>query len=84
MKTSTRRSLGAVVIGISAVVAVVFWASGTPLLTLQESNTTTFPGGSATAMCFKVQWPLLAVCICGLIGLVALAWPQRKPPRLQS
>ena len=83
MKTSTRKRLGAAMLVMSLLVALVLYVSGTPLLTLQESHTSSFPGGSATAAQFEMHWPLLAVCASALLGLVAFVWPQRSPPRLQ-
>jgi hypothetical protein len=84
MKTSTRKSLGAVVLVISLLVVFALYESGTPLLTLQESQTSSFSGGSVTASCFEMHWPLMAVCTSAFVGLVAFVWPQRKPPRLQA
>jgi hypothetical protein len=71
MKTSTRRSLGAVVLVISLLVALVLYVSGTPLLTLQESQTSSFPGGSVTASCFEMHFEMH----CGA-ALVHRAPPQ--------
>jgi hypothetical protein len=84
MKTSTRKSLGAMVLALSLLVTLVLYFSGTPLLSLQESHTSSFPGGSVTVSQFQMHWPFFAVCICAFLGLITILWPQRKPPRLQS
>ena len=83
MRTSIRKRLGAAVLAISLLVALVLYVSGTPMLTLLESHISSFPGGSATAAQFEMHWPLLVVCASALLGLVALVWPQRRPPRFQ-
>jgi hypothetical protein len=84
MKTSTRRILGATVLGISLAVGLALYFSGTPLLSLGQWDTTSFPGGgSATSGSIEIHWPFVAVCGPGFLGLIALVWPQRKPPRLQ-
>jgi len=69
---------------ISVLAALVFYVTGTPLLSLQESHTDSFPGGSVTVACYKMHWPLLPVSIAALLGLIAFVWPQQKPARLQS
>jgi hypothetical protein len=61
---------------------------GTPLLSVTSWQTT--PSGQGpltvvvTAAGFHVHWPLLAVGAAALGGLVALVWPDRRPPRLQT
>ena len=84
MKNSARKSVGAVMVVVSVLAALVLYVSGTPLLSLQESHTDSFPGGSVTVASYKMHWPLLAVCVAAFLGLIAFVWPQRKPPRLQS
>jgi hypothetical protein len=80
MKTSIRRILGAVAVGISLAVALVLYVSGTPLLSLGQWHT--IPGTSAATGSIDIHWPFVAVCTSGFLGLVAFIWPQRKPPRL--
>jgi hypothetical protein len=82
MKTSTRRILGATVLGVSLAVALVLYFSGTPLLSLGQWHTSSFTGESVTCGSVDIHWPCVAVCIPGLLGLAALLWPQPKPPRL--
>lgn len=85
MKTSSRKKLGAAVLIISPLVAVALYFSGTPLLSLQESHTSSVPGGAVmTVASYKMHWPLGAVCLLALLGLIVFFWPARKPPRLQS
>jgi len=83
MKTSTRNRLGAALLVISPLVVVALYVSGTPLLTLQESHSSSFPGGVMIVSSYKMHWPLLVVGLFALLGLVALLWPAQKPPRLQ-
>ena len=84
MKTSSRKKLGAAVVIISPLVAGVLYLSGTPLLSLQESHTSSFPGGVMIAQTYKPHWPLFAVCLLALLGLIVFFWPARKPPRMRS
>jgi hypothetical protein len=95
MKTATRRSVGVGTLLVSLLLAIGLYVSGTPLLSLQQSDTlssdsatlvvtSNVAGSSGTGVVVLVYWPLIAVGICAAIGLVALAWPQRKPPRLQA
>jgi hypothetical protein len=84
MRISTRKTVGAVILVSSVLAALALHISGTPLLSLQDSHTESFRDGSFTAEQYKMHWPLLAVCIAAFVGLIALVWPQRKPPRLQS
>jgi len=73
------------VVGASLAAAVVLYSTGTPLLSLGQSYTTSFAdGGSAISGSVQIHWPFVAVCGPGLLGLIALIWPQPKPPRLQS
>jgi len=83
VKTSTRRSLGAVMLVISGLTAPLLYVYGVPLISFQESHADFFPGGAVTFSCYKMHWSLLPVCIAAVFGLIALVWPQRKPPRLQ-
>jgi hypothetical protein len=86
MNTSTRKKIGAAVVVISLLVAVALYVSGTPLLSLQDSRTTSSPDGSAvmTVAIYKRHWSLGPICVFALVGLVAFLWPAPKPPRLQS
>jgi hypothetical protein len=81
MTTSNRRVLGAAVLGTSLAIALVAYFSGTPLLSLGQWHTTSFPGGSTASASIEIHWPFVAVCFSGLLGLLALVWPQRNPPR---
>lgn len=72
------------VVVISLLAVFALYLSGTPLLSLISSQTESSPGGAMTVSEFQVHWPLLAVCAAGVVGLVTTAWPQRRPPRLQS
>jgi hypothetical protein len=85
MKTSTRKSLGALVVVVSVLAALVLYLSGVPLLSLEKSQTGSFPSGTVTSwcFCFDVHWSLVAVCISACLGAIAFVWPQRRPPRLQ-
>ncbi len=84
MKTSTRRILGATMLGVSLALALVLYFSGTPLLSLGQWHTTSFIGGSFICGSVDIHWPFVAVCIPGLLGLAALVWPLPKPPRLPA
>jgi hypothetical protein len=70
-----------VVVVISLLAVLALYLSGTALLSL-TSSTESSPSGSMTVAEFQVHWPLLALCAAGLAGLIGLAWPQRRPPRL--
>ncbi len=84
MKTCTRKSLGAVVLVISLLVVLGLYASGAPLLSQQESHSSSLPdGGVMVVRSFKLHWPLRMVCLFAFIGLIAFSWPARKPPRLE-
>lgn len=84
MKTSSRKRLGAAVLIISPLVAVALYVSGTPLLSLQESHSSSFPGGVMIVSAYKLHWPLRTICLFALLGLIVFLWPARKPPRLRS
>jgi len=85
MTTFTRRVFGATVLAISLTAACMLYVSGTPLLSLGQSYTTSFAnGGSTISGSVEIHWPFVAVCGPGLLGLITLIWPQPKPPRLQS
>jgi hypothetical protein len=81
-RLDSRRVCGAAVLGISLAVALVLYFSGSPLVTFKRLPTSYFPGGSATATSMRLDWRSVAVCIPGFLGLIALVWPARKPPRL--
>lgn len=83
MKTSTRRIFGATLLGISLAVTLVLYFSGTPLLSFGQWHTSSFSGWAAASGSVEVHWPFVAVCLSGFLGLIALVWPQRRPPRLQ-
>ena len=85
MKTSTRKKFGAALVIISLLVTVALYVSGTPLLSLQESHTTSSTGGAVmTVAIYKSHWLLWPLCLLALLGLLAFLWPVQKPPRLQS
>jgi hypothetical protein len=73
-----------VVVVISLLAALAIYLSGTPLLSLISSQTESSPDGSITVSHFEMHWPILPVCLCAFLGLIAILWPQRRPPRLQS
>jgi hypothetical protein len=84
MKTLTRKKLGVAALVISPVVALAFYVSGTPLLSLVESHSSSFSNGVVIVSKYKMHWPLLPVCLLMLMGLIACLWPAQKPPRLAS
>jgi hypothetical protein len=83
MKTSTRKRMGALVVLLSLLTALVLYVSGVPLLSVTQSHTSFFAGGALTSCCFDVHWPLGVVCTSAFLGVLASVWPQRRPPRLQ-
>lgn len=95
MRTAIRRSVGAGILLISLLLAIGLYVSGTRLLSLERSDmprsdaaafavTFNVAGSSGPGMLLLVFWPLIAVGTFVAIGLVTLAWPQRKPPGLQA
>jgi hypothetical protein len=82
MKTSTRKSLGAVVVLASLLTAPLLCIAGVPLLSVAESHTSSFAGGALMSCCLDLHWPLVVLCISAFVGLLAFVWPQRRPPRL--
>jgi hypothetical protein len=82
MKTSARRRFGVATLIISPLVGLVLFLSGVPLLTFTGSHTSSFAGGRITSFCYKLHWPLLAVCAAGLVGLACVVWPKRTPRTL--
>jgi len=84
MKISNRRRLGVAVVVVSLLAVPALYFSGTPLLSLTSSQTEFFPGGFMAFGEVQVQWPLLVLCASMVVGLVALAWPRRRPPKLQA
>jgi len=60
------------------------WLAGMDLLSLTSSEKTESANGFTMAAELQVHWPLIAICAVGLLGLVALVWPQQPPPRLRS
>ena len=84
MKASTQKRLGAALIIIALLITAAFYVSGTPLLLLQESRTTSSPGRAVMIVStYKAHWSLRATSVLALTGLVVFLWPARKPPRLQ-
>ena len=84
MKTSFRKRLGAAVLVISLLIVVALYVSGTPLLPLLESKTSSVSDGAVmTVSVYKPHWLLCPVCLLALLGLGAFLWPARRPPRLQ-
>jgi hypothetical protein len=74
-----------VVVVITSLLAVLaLYLSGAPLLSLTSWQTDSSADGFIACGGFELHWPLLGVCAAGLLGLVAIAWPQRRPPRLQQ
>jgi hypothetical protein len=71
------------VVVTSLLALLALYLSGTPLLSLTSWQTDSSADGFLAVGHFQVHWPLLAVCAAGLLGLVAIAWPERRPPRLQ-
>jgi hypothetical protein len=85
MKTSVRKSFGVTTLIVSLLVGITLHFSGTPLLSLESSHSESFPGGGGMIVqSYKMHWPLYPVCIFALLGVIALLWPARKPPILQS
>jgi hypothetical protein len=87
MKTSTRRSIGLALIVISLLAVLALYLSGTPLLsqTSWQKTTSSAHGSMTVAVTFgeiHVRWPFLVVGATALLGVVAIVWPQRRPPRL--
>ena len=74
--------MAVVVTSLLAVPAL--YLSGTPLLSLSSWLTESTADGFIACGGYEVHWPLLAVCAAGILGLVAISWPQRRPPRLQQ
>jgi len=79
---------------VSLLFAIGLYVSGTPLLSSKKADTARSDGAalaftinvagvSGPGTVVLVYWPLIAVGILTTIGVVALAWPQPKPPRLQ-
>jgi hypothetical protein len=79
MGASTRKKLGVAVMVASLAAGVALYVSGTPLVSVTSWQT-----DSVAIMAFHLRWPFLAVCCVGLFGLGFMAWPQRRPPRIQQ
>ena len=72
------------VLVVSVLVVLGLYASGTPLLSLQESHSSSLPnGGVMIEGSVKLDWRLMMACLFALIGLIALSLPARRPPRLK-
>lgn len=70
---------------VTSLLAVpALYLAGTPLLSLTSWQTDSSANGFMAVGSFQVHWPLLAVCAAVLLGLVAIAWPERRPPRLEQ
>lgn len=61
MTVSSRQKLGLVVLLASPVAALILHGCVVPLLSLEESPTHSFPGGSVTFAHWKMHWPMIAV-----------------------
>ena len=83
MSTSTRKRLGVAAVVISLLVGMVLYLSGTPLLSLEYSHTSSFAEGHVTVQEYRAHWPFLAVCALAVLGLILSLWPAQKPPKLQ-
>jgi hypothetical protein len=71
MKISTRKRLGAALLITSLLVVIAVYISGTPLLPLQESHTTSSGGGAVmTVAKYKPHWSLRVFCVPAIVGLV--------------
>ncbi|HVM47602.1 MAG TPA: hypothetical protein VMU04_06215 [Candidatus Acidoferrum sp.] len=84
MKTYIRKSLGVVVVAASLLAVLALRLSGTPLVSVTSWHSDSSADGFITFGGFEVHWPLLAACAAGALGLVAIAWPERRPPKLQQ
>ena len=84
MKTSTRKSFGLTILIVALLGGIAFCVSGMPFLSLESSHSSSFPGGFMLVQSYKMHWPLYAVGLVALVGLVTLLWPARKPPKLRS
>jgi len=83
MSTSTRKRLGVAAVAISLLVGMALYLSGTPLLSLEYSHTSSFADGYAIIQEYRVHWTFLAVCALAVLGLIMSLWPAQKPPKLQ-
>jgi hypothetical protein len=92
MDFTRRRKFGLAVIGASIFAAVII-----QLLTDQVVQIHTMPGTQPIHVSDNVavsvvgviklefKWPYaIPLAGCGAVGLICLAWPDRKPPRLVS
>ena len=80
---------------VSVLFGIGLYVSGTPLLSSRSTDTPHSENAalgitinvasiSGTGITVLVYWPLIVVGIFATVGAVAIAWPQRKPPRLQA
>ena len=78
------QGLGIAAVAGSLLAALAFYLSGKPLLSLTSWQTDSSAGGFLALAGFDLHWPLLPLCAAGLLGVLAVAWPERRPPKLQS
>ena len=80
MKTSTRRLLGAVLLGFSIVCPFALTVSGAWSRVL-DSHTETHGSTTATSVIVESHWPRGIgagfLCVAG-VGLLLLLWPRRE------
>jgi hypothetical protein len=78
MKTSARRWLGVAIFAVSLLGVTLLFLLGTPLISVYESHTTTFPNGSATSSMIEFHWYAIALFVAGLAGLLLILIPGRE------
>jgi hypothetical protein len=83
MKTSTRRWLGAALIGSACVTPLVLAWAGFGQGRMLESHTISGDSVAVTAAVYEMHWPVWATLLFPLVagvGLLLLVLPRREKP----
>jgi hypothetical protein len=91
MRIATRFKIGFLLVIVSAISFVVFWVVSVDESMTQGHTRIIGSGSSGGAQWVAMESDskinshyLIPIILCGVIGILCLAWPGRKPPKLPT